>query len=138
MRKIVVATGLMSATMLLSACGSTGLFNRDRPDEFAVSRQAPLVVPPDFALMPPKPGAAPAVTTDSQKQAMEALFGGPASRSASENAVMQGAGSADAVPGIRSNVGDPGTNVVDTGQTVNDIVSAPEGDGQNARAATPQ
>ena len=57
MRKIVpVALGL-TAVALLSGCGKRG-YDRARPDEFAVARQAPLVIPPDFALVPPKPGAA--------------------------------------------------------------------------------
>ena len=50
MRKIVlVALGCT----LLAGCGTGGILNRDRPDEFAVQRQAPLVVPPDFSLQPP-------------------------------------------------------------------------------------
>ena len=49
-RKLILAAGLIAT---LSACGGgRGLAGRDRPDEFAVSRQAPLVVPPDFALEP--------------------------------------------------------------------------------------
>ena len=56
MRKLMAIATLGTAT-LLAGCGSSGLFNRDRPDEFAVQRQAPLVVPPDFALTPPAPGA---------------------------------------------------------------------------------
>ena len=52
--RILAAAGTLA---LLSAC-STGLIaNRDSPDEFAVQRQAPLVVPPDFQLVPPAPGA---------------------------------------------------------------------------------
>ena len=38
---------VLGTSVLLSACGGGGLFNRQRPDEFAVQRQAPLVVPPD-------------------------------------------------------------------------------------------
>ena len=49
---LIAGLGAMTA-----ACGSGGLLNRDRPDEFAVQRQAPLVVPPDFNLVPPQPGA---------------------------------------------------------------------------------
>jgi len=50
MRKVLIATCLVGTLGGLSACGSRGVFNRDRPDEMAVTRQAPLVVPPDFAL----------------------------------------------------------------------------------------
>ena len=70
-----------SAALLLSACGGGGPFDRTRPDEFAVSRNAPLVVPPDFALTPPAPGQAD-VGSDVRAQALQALFGGPQARSA--------------------------------------------------------
>lgn len=139
MRKIFLVSGLLVATSALSACGSTGLFNRDRPDEFAVSRQAPLVVPPDFSLVPPAPGAAPAASTDSSQSALSAMFGGPAPRSRAESAALTAAGQEDAAdPGIRSDVGDPDTNVVDKGSATRDIIAAPEGDGQNAKASIPQ
>lgn len=135
MRKLILAAGLIST---LSACGSSGLFNRDRPDEFAVSRQAPLVIPPDFALVPPAPGTPAAASVDSGKAAMEAMFGGPAARSPGESATLNAAGRANAAAGIRSSAGDPGTEVVDKGATTRDIIAAPEGDGQDARASTPQ
>ena len=134
MRKVLVAISLVGTLAGLSACGSRGVFNRDRPDEMAVTRQAPLVVPPDFALVPPAPGAAPTVTSDANRQAMEAMFGGPAPRSAGEAATLSAAGRDAAAPGIRSSVGDPDTNMVDKGTTTRDLLVAPEGDGQNARA----
>ena len=52
--RIALIAGLGAMT---AACGGGGLLNRDRPDEFAVQRQAPLVVPPEFNLVPPQPGA---------------------------------------------------------------------------------
>ncbi|MES2156949.1 MAG: DUF3035 domain-containing protein [Pseudomonadota bacterium] len=135
MRKMILAAGLLST---LSACGGGGgLFNRERPDEFAVSRQAPLVIPPDFALVPPAPGTPSAAAVDSSKAAMEAMFGGPAQRSATESATLTQAGRASAAAGIRSSAGDPGTEVVDKGAVTRDIIAAPEGDGQDARAAVP-
>ena len=133
MRKLILAAGLVTT---LSACGSSGLFNRDRPDEFAVSRQAPLVIPPDYALVPPAPGTPSAAAVDAGRAAMEAMFGGPAPRSATEAAALDKAGRANATAGIRSSVGDPATEVVDKGTTTRDIVAAPEGDGQDARATT--
>lgn len=131
MRKLVVAAALIAS---LSACGSSGLLNRARPDEMQVTRQAPLVIPPDFALVPPAPGAAPTVTPEANRQAMEALFGGPVARSSSEAATLSAAGRDTATPGIRSSVGDPQTNMVDKGTTTRDILAAPEGDGQYGRA----
>jgi hypothetical protein len=138
MRKFTLAAGLLAVTTALSGCGSSGLFNRDRPDEFAVSRQAPLVIPPDFALVPPAPGAPSPATADSGRQAMEAMFGGPAPRSVAETGALRSAGRDTATPGIRSDAGDPATTVVDKGKLTGDIIAAPEGDGQNARAVAPQ
>nr|WP_301287287.1 DUF3035 domain-containing protein [Sphingobium sp. OAS761] len=133
---MILAAGLVAT---LSACGGgRGLFGRDRPDEFAVSRQAPLVIPPDFALVPPAPGTPAAASVDSGREAMQAMFGGPAARSASEAAALNEAGRANAAAGIRSSAGDPGTEVVDKGSTTRDVIAAPEGDGQDARASTPQ
>lgn len=124
---------VLSAT--LAGCGSTGLFNRDRPDEFAVSRQAPLVIPPDFSLAPPNPGAPRPQDNDASSQALDALFGGPAPRSQVEKDALGRAGASAA--GIRSTVGDPGTNTVAKGSVTRDILAAPEGDGREAQAAIP-
>lgn len=119
----------------LAACSSGGIFNRDRPDEFAVQRQTPLVVPPDFELSPPQPGAPrPAEGTASQ-QALDALFGGPAPRSGVETSALDRAGTAG--PGIRSAVGDPQTHTVNKGTVTQAIVAAPEGDGAAAQALIP-
>ena len=136
MRKIVpVALGL-TAVALLSGCGKRG-YDRARPDEFAVARQAPLVIPPDFSLVPPQPGAARVQDINSQQQTLEALFGGNQQRSPAENATIDQAGGNDAAdPGIRSLVGDAGTTVVDKGATTRDIVAAPQGDGQDVRVGT--
>lgn len=123
---------------LAALAGCTGgSLDRDRPDEFAVARQAPLVIPPDYALVPPQPGAAQAANVNVQQQTLDALFGGSAPRSAGESATLDQAGGATAEPGIRSAVGDPQTNVVNKGAATRDIVAAPQADGQGTRV-TPQ
>jgi hypothetical protein len=131
MRKIIAAS--VAGALLLSGCARGGI-DRARPDEFAVARQAPLVIPPDFALVPPAPGAARPQDNTGNAQTLDALFGGSAARSAAERTTVTAAGGDTAERGIRSNVGDPDTNVVDKGATTRDIVAAPEGDGQDARA----
>lgn len=133
MRKALIIAVSTSA-MLLSACGSTGLFNRNRPDEYAVTRAAPLIVPPDFALAPPQPGAPAATTETAAEQTLQALFGGPAPRSATEISLLNRAGAARSEAGIRSSVGDAGTFVVNKGTLVRDILVAPAGAGQFAQA----
>lgn len=130
------AAALILATagaVMLSACGSTGLFNRNRPDEFAVQRQSPLVVPPDFSLSPPKEGQPRPNQDNLQQQTLDALFGGPQARSDIERSTLSLAGTAD--PAIRSTVGDPRTFTVAKGQVTRSILSAPEGDGQSAQTA---
>jgi hypothetical protein len=132
MRSVIV---LGAAALTLAGCTGGGL-NRDRPDEFAVARRAPLVVPPDFALAPPSPGAPRPQEADSSTQALEAMFGGPAPRSAPEAAALSRAGADRSAAGIRTAVGSPETNAGDQGAITRDIIAAPEGDGQDARAST--
>ena len=138
MRSIVPMIAGLACVALLGGCARSGGLDRARPDEFAVARQPPLVIPPDFALVPPQPGAAPTQSNTGNAQTLDALFGGTAARSAGESAVIGQAGVDGAEPGIRSEVGDPQTNVVDKGATTRDIVAAPQGDGQDARASVPQ
>lgn len=136
MRKLVPI--LLIATTL-AACGSNrGAFaGRNGPDALAVARAAPLVVPPDYALRPPVPGAPRPQEADSSTLALQAMFGGPAERSSAERGALNAAGVARADSGIRSTVGDPGTTVVDKGAATRDVVAAPASEGQGARATTP-
>lgn len=137
MRKLITVVAGLALAGSLSACGKGG-YDRERPDEFAVARQAPLVIPPDFALVPPQPGAPRPQDVSAANQALDALFGGSAARSASENAVLDSAGRSGADVGARSTAGSPTTSVVDKGNTTRDIIAAPEGDGKDARATTPK
>ncbi|WP_301751029.1 DUF3035 domain-containing protein [uncultured Erythrobacter sp.] len=136
MRKFAPLILLTGASAMLAACGGGGgVFNRERPDEFAVQRQAPLVVPPDFTLTPPAPGAPRPSEGTASEQALDALFGGPAPRSRVEASVIDRAGAA--APSIRSQVGDTETNTVAKGRVTRDIIAAPEGDGQAATTVIP-
>jgi hypothetical protein len=120
-------------TLLLGGCGHGGLLNHSRPDEFAVQRQAPLLVPPDFALVPPQPGTPRPNAGNGTQETLDALFGGPAPRSDVERATIGRAGSPE--PGIRSTVGDPQTHAVAKGSSTREILAAPEGDGREAQAS---
>ena len=136
MRKTQTALLLTAMTALLAGCGTGGgLLNRARPDEMAVQRQAPLVVPPDFNLEPPSPGAPRPNEGTAAEQALDVLFGGPAPRSPVESTAISRAGTAE--PGIRTSVGDPATNTVAKGSVTRDIIAAPEGDGQAAQSVIP-
>ena len=113
MRKAIYpALGLCAAALALSGCtylrDAAGMTKKP-PDEFAVTTKAPLVVPPDFNLMPPSPGAAPtnALATDAQAQA--AMFG--AGDTATIAANIQGTNS----PAERMLLATAGINRVDPG-----------------------
>ena len=108
------------------------------PDEFQVARNAPLVIPPDYSLTPPVAGTVSLSPEGAQAQAIEALFGGPAPRSAIETSMLENAGRERAALGARTVAGDPDTRVVDKGAATQTIIAAPEGDGQDASAQTPQ
>jgi hypothetical protein len=134
MRKTAALLIVTTASALLAGCGSGGgLLGRARPDDFAVQRQSPLVVPPDFALVPPRQGAPRPIEATTQQRTLDALFGGPAPRSGVESNTISRAGAA--TPGIRSSVGDPQTNTVAKGDVTRDILAAPQGDGQAAQAS---
>ena len=133
MRKIPVLILAAAATMALGACAHHSRFAHSRPDEFAVQRQAPLIIPPDFSLSPPQPGAPRPTSRGGNQDTLDALFGGPATRSAVEKNTISRAGAAD--PSIRSTVGDAQTNTVAKGSVTRDILAAPQGDGREAQAA---
>jgi len=65
-----VGLTLTGCTAFRTAIGAT----KNPPDEFTVLTKAPLVVPPDFNLRPPQPGAAARNEPDSDALAREALF----------------------------------------------------------------
>ena len=94
MRNLIRTALLLGLASTAAACGGISL-DRDRPDEFAVQRQAPLVIPPDFELVPPAPGAPRPTEGTAAQQALEALFGGDAPRSAVETSALRQAGDAD-------------------------------------------
>jgi hypothetical protein len=122
------------------ALGGCSIFrSKTQPlDEFAVARNAPLVIPPDYTLTPPVAGTVSTSAEGAQAQAIEALFGGPAPRSQSETSMLDNAGRDRAVIGARSMAGDPATRVVDKGAETQAIIAAPEANGQEASAQAPQ
>lgn len=125
---------LTAAALALAACaGNSDRFaRRAGPDEFVVARQAPLVVPPDFALRPPKPGAPRAFGTDAQQQAIEALFGPGVAKTPGETTLLKAATATGGDPTARSTVGDPATVVVDKGAQAKSIIEAPASNSDTA------
>ncbi|MGK2741502.1 DUF3035 domain-containing protein [Tepidicaulis sp. LMO-SS28] len=77
----ILGLALVSGLALgLSACGGGGIqdalgYGKDAPDEFAIVTKAPLTIPPDFSLRPPRPGAPRPQEIQPQQAAENALFG---------------------------------------------------------------
>jgi hypothetical protein len=122
MRKALSAL-VLAAAVTTSGCGLSRS-HASTADEFAVARNAPLIIPPDFSLAPPVAGTAGLSPAEAQQQAIDALFGGPAPRSAGETSLLDAAGRNEAQIGIRSQVADPDTRLVDKGPTTVQILTA--------------
>jgi hypothetical protein len=122
MRKFLTAMVLAAAVTTSGCAVLRG--KAASPDEFAVARNAPLIIPPDFSLAPPVAGTAGLTPGEAQQQAIDALFGGPAPRSASETSLLDAAGRNVAQIGIRSQAWDPDTRIVDKGATTVQILTA--------------
>ena len=102
----------------LALCGCDTIrdaagMEKSPPDEFAVLTKAPLVVPPDYNLKPPRPGAAPTNQTEATESAQAALFGADTATIAAsmsgnysqgEKLLMANAGVANADPIIRQHL----------------------------------
>jgi hypothetical protein len=107
----------LAALPMVAGCQSfrdaAGL-TKQSPDEFAVVTKAPLVVPPDFNLHPPSPGAAPLNQQDPTNAAQSALFNSsdPQTVAASmrgnftpgEKMLLASAGAQNADPAVRGNL----------------------------------
>ena len=133
MRKALTALLAVSAVATSGCAMLAG--KRATPDEFAVARNAPLIIPPDFTLAPPVAGTQGLTAGEAQQQAIDAIFGGPAPRSAAETSLLDQAGRSDAPIGIRSTVWDPDTRIVDKGATTLQILSAPAANTEVASAS---
>jgi hypothetical protein len=83
------STGRNTLRLVLLGCAVTSLaacssvrdwagMGKVTPDEFAVVSKAPLIIPPDYNLRPPAPGAAPTNELPPTDAAREALFQNPA------------------------------------------------------------
>jgi len=93
----VLALSLSACQSISNAVGSS----KARPDEFAVVSKAPLVVPPEYSLLPPRAGESRDVATDQQARA--ALLGAQrvANASDAEQLLVAKAGGLSADSSIR-------------------------------------
>ena len=120
------AVALTGCTTLREAAG----VDKSAPDEFAVLTKAPLVIPPDFNLKPPRPGAVPTNQVEPTDAAQTALFGSDANAanaavttSESEKLLLSNAKVASADPAIRQQLASDHRNMLGADDTfTNDIL----------------
>jgi DUF3035 family protein len=77
-RRAVACMVVLAAMAAVSGCTSirqAAGITKQTPDEFAVVTKAPLVIPPDYNLRPPKPGAVPTNQLSPTGVAQAALAG---------------------------------------------------------------
>jgi len=120
--KQVLRFGLLAAgAVALMGCQTireaTGL-SKEGPDEFAVVTKAPLIIPPEFNLKPPRDGAPPTNQVDPTNSAQSALFDAqdpaaaakniPGDYSEGEKMLLATAGAANPDPSIRQQIASDG------------------------------
>jgi hypothetical protein len=75
--RLLLVSGLAVLLVGCSSIREAAGITKEPPDEFAVVTKAPLVIPPDFNLRPPKPGASPSNQEDPTAVAREVVTGNP-------------------------------------------------------------
>ncbi|MEM6539155.1 MAG: DUF3035 domain-containing protein [Pseudomonadota bacterium] len=96
------------AALATTVSGCSGLGRalsdgKNPPDEFAIATKAPLVVPPDYSLRPPRPGEQRPQEQSPSERARLALLGdaSAAPPTLGEQVLIQNAGALTANPNIR-------------------------------------
>jgi hypothetical protein len=132
--QVVHAAVLVGVGLALYGCDTirdaAGL-GKKPPDEFAVLTKAPLVVPPDYNLKPPRPGAAPTNQVKPTDAAQTALYGNdpatiassiPGNSSQGEKLLLAYAGIANSDPEIRQHLASDGKNMLGTDDSFADEI----------------
>lgn len=126
---VLLAAGLslMSCDTIREAAGVT----KQPPDEFAIATKAPLIIPPDYNLKPPKPGAAPLNQVSPTQAAQAALYGADTQQiaasiqgnySEAEKLLLAQSGAATADDSIRRVIAADNAKAEDTGSFTDSLL----------------
>jgi hypothetical protein len=111
--RVALSLAVAGTAGALAGCQSLGEAmgaSKAPPDEFAVLTAAPLIVPPDYNLRPPEPGAPSRNQQDPSSQARAALYSGTSDAAAAalgstfsdgEKTLLARSGAANVDPSIR-------------------------------------
>lgn len=102
-----IAVGFALIAVFTGGCAGFGRVvggGKNPPDEFAVTTKAPLVVPPDYALRPPKPGETRPEELSPSDRARQVLMGaaGAEPPTPGEQYILRKANALTADPNIRN------------------------------------
>ncbi len=123
---LVLAAGTLSGCdTFRSATGN----DKQPPDEFAVVTKAPLIMPPDYTLKPPMPGAPPTNQISPTQSAEQALYTAdpatvaasiPGNLSQGEKLLLANAGAANVDPSIRQRIAAENRNMQSADESFTD------------------
>ncbi len=143
MRRILLSVVCVLSLGAVSACEKAkdelGL-NKQVPDEFKVVKRAPLSLPPDYSLRPPRPGAARPQEASTAEAAAQTVFGQdnsdqPAIATTGEAALLNRAGGQNANPDIRRVVDSETEELFDRNKPVAEKLFGWGGDKDEASAS---
>lgn len=115
-KNIILLLSCVTSLSLTACGGGEGLrkqlgVEKEAPDEFSVVTRAPLEVPPEYTLRPPRPGAQRPMEIQPTEQAKQTVFGKQSSEiiqsrsiqaeSAGAQALLEKAGVQESDPNIR-------------------------------------
>ncbi|EJW21332.1 hypothetical protein IMCC14465_11280 [alpha proteobacterium IMCC14465] len=112
--------GLLCLTLTVSACGG-GLsdalsYQKNPPDEFAILKKQPLIIPPDYSLKPPKEAGSKVARASTRVEAEEILTGREVDiseiASDGEKEILNRIGSDPSQNNVRSSMQNDGNNIV--------------------------
>jgi hypothetical protein len=136
MAVLAAATAATGCASISRAIGVT----KTTPDEFRVMTHAPLTLPPDYNLRPPRPGEARPQENDPALSAQTALFGENVGAEASqgERAFIAAAGATAADDGIRDTIDYESQGVVRRNRGFVDRVLSFGGSGASSAPINPE
>ena len=83
-RGVLSTAALLTALIVVAGCGDKSGnilgFEKTAPDEFAVVKRAPLTLPPNYGLRPPRPGAVRPQAVSPRDEAQKSVIGATAAK----------------------------------------------------------
>lgn len=138
MKQPSLLIGLTAAAAMITACSSSGNSGPRTPDEFRIVTKAPLSVPPEYNLRPPKAGLAMPAEVNADSTGRVAAFGTTfgADASAAERALVAAADANAVNPVIRAQIDYEEAGVIRKSTSSSERIMSWQGDEDTPRGDT--